>query len=159
MSGRVSAHGGHSGQFCGHARDLLEEVVRAYAAQNYDWVGITEHVPPANERVIPAEEKSAGLTAAALYRRFASYVAACRDLQHRYRGSLRILVGFEAEACTGYADLTDRLLRDFAPDYFVGSVHHVEDIPIDVSADLYASAAGLCGGLDQLYCRYFDLQF
>ena len=42
----VSVHGGHSGQFCGHAKNTLEEIVLAYIDKGYPWVGITEHMPP-----------------------------------------------------------------------------------------------------------------
>jgi histidinol-phosphatase (PHP family) len=31
----VSLHGGHSGQFCGHAKDTLDEIVRTYIEQRY----------------------------------------------------------------------------------------------------------------------------
>ena len=41
----VSLHGGHSGEFCSHARDTLEEMVLAYIDQGFDRVGITEHMP------------------------------------------------------------------------------------------------------------------
>ena len=41
----VSVHGGHSGQFCHHATDSLEEIIELYIAQGFPWVGITEHAP------------------------------------------------------------------------------------------------------------------
>ena len=48
----VSVHGGHSGQFCGHAKDTLEEIVLAYIDQRYPWVGITEHMPPVSDAFV-----------------------------------------------------------------------------------------------------------
>ena len=41
----VSVHGGHSGQFCHHATDTLEEIIQQYIAKQFPWVGITEHAP------------------------------------------------------------------------------------------------------------------
>ena len=75
----VSVHGGHSGQFCSHARDTLEAVIRAYIHQGYPWVGITEHMPPADDAFVYPEEKRSGLNAAALMDRFVDYMTTCRD--------------------------------------------------------------------------------
>ena len=59
---RVSVHGGHSGEFCCHAVDSLEEIVVAYIEKGLDWVGITEHAPPVDDRFRYPEEIKAGLT-------------------------------------------------------------------------------------------------
>jgi histidinol-phosphatase (PHP family) len=155
---RVSVHGGHSGQFCSHAADDLVSVVAAYAAQGFAWVGLTEHMPPPEDRFVYPEERQAGLDAAALRRRFAAYMAEARRLQRNWEAVLPIRVGFETEACSGALDLARRLVAEFHPDYIVGSVHHVADIPIDVSPAIYADAAARCGGLQELYLAYFDLQ-
>ncbi len=154
----VSVHGGHSGQFCNHARDSLAQVVAAYAAGRFAWVGLTEHMPPPDDSFLYPEERSAGLDSAAMYRRFAAYMAEARRLQRRWRAHLNILVGFETEACSDALALAQRLQEEFSPDYIVGSVHHVDDIPFDYSAAHYAEATARCGSLDRLYTDYFDLQ-
>ncbi|HDI60009.1 MAG TPA: histidinol-phosphatase HisJ family protein [Desulfobacteraceae bacterium] len=155
---RVSVHGGHSGQFCSHAADDLASVVAAYAAQGFAWVGLTEHMPPPEDRFLYPEERQAGFDAAALRRRFAAYMAEARRLQRHWEAVLPLRVGFETEACSGALDLARQLVTEFHPDYIVGSVHHVADIPIDVSPAVYADAAARCGGIEELYLAYFDLQ-
>ncbi|WP_319524956.1 histidinol-phosphatase [uncultured Desulfosarcina sp.] len=155
----VSVHGGHSGQFCNHAKNALEEIVRAYIDLGYPWVGITEHMPPASEAYLYPEEKQAGLDADALLKRFAAYMTVCRRLQAKYADRIEILVGFESEYYEGSIDLAHRLIGQFSPDYVVGSVHHVKEIPFDYSPEKYREAADRCGGLDGLYAAYFDQQF
>ncbi|MGA6926671.1 MAG: histidinol-phosphatase [Desulfosarcina sp.] len=155
----VSVHGGHSGQFCGHATDTLEEIVLAYIAHGYPWVGITEHMPPVSDTFVYPEEKRAGLDAAALERRFAGYMTDCRRLQTQYAADIRILVGFETESCSGSIESANRLISTYSPDYIVGSVHHVKDIPFDYNPRYYRQAAERCGGLDGLYGMYFDQQY
>jgi len=155
----VSVHGGHSGQFCSHAKNTLEEVVLAYIEKGYPWVGITEHMPPPADEFIYPEERQAGLNAAALHRRFADYIATARRLQSKYAEKITIYVGFETEDCSGCRDEARALIRAFSPDYMVGSVHHVNDMPFDTSPDIYTQTAVRCGGLDALYCAYFDQQF
>lgn len=156
---KVSVHGGHSGQFCQHARDSLEEVVRAYAEQGFRWVGLTEHMPPPGEAERYPDEVAAGLSAAALQQRFEEYFALGRRLQAEYRGRLEILLAFETEAYAASLPWVRELVERLRPDYLVGSVHHVADICIDYSADEYARAVAACGGLEALYCSYFDAQY
>ena len=156
---RVSVHGGHSGEFCCHAMDSLEENVVAYIEQGFEWVGITEHVPPVDDRFRYPEEIKAGLNARQLYDRFERYIAACRRLQKKYIQTIQLYVGFETEASSGSIPFIHDLARLFEPDYIVGSVHHVDDIGFDYSADWYARAVAATGSLEALYCRYFDAQY
>ncbi len=155
---RVSVHGGHSAEFCSHADDALEDIVRTYIERGFSWVGITEHIPPARDELIPQEERAVGLSVGGLRARFASYIQKCRNLQRDYSTQIEILVGFEAEIYSAYRPFLKGLIDEFRPDYIVGSVHHVNDVPFDVSPELYTEAAKTSGGLEALYCDYFDLQ-
>lgn len=155
----ASVHGGHSGQFCSHARDSLEAIINAYIDAGYPWVGITEHIPPVSDRFAYPEELDAGLNAKAQYERFAAYIRTCRALQSRYRDRIRIHVGFETETYSGSSAWIRQLAAMFSPDYMVGSLHHVDDMPFDTSPDAYQAAAAQAGGMDSLYQRYFDQQY
>jgi len=156
---RVSIHGGHSGQFCLHAKDSLEAVVQAYIAQGFSWVGITEHMPPPSDRFRYEDEVAAGLSAAFLQDRFSRYIGEARKLQETYRGQIRIYVGMETETYSGAAAFCRELIREHRPDYLVGSVHHVDDVNFDFSAQHYQAAVSAAGGVDPLYLRYFDQQY
>ena len=155
----ISLHGGHSGEFCSHARDTLEEMVLSYIEQGFNRVGITEHIPPVSDLFIYPDERAAGLDGAALRRRFARYMTAARELQKKYVARISIQVGFETETCPGYQDSVRYLVEEYRPDYIVGSVHHLDDIPFDYSPEEYQRAVRTAGSIDNLYCRYFDLQF
>ncbi len=155
----VSIHGGHSGEFCCHASDSLEEIVRSYIRKGFEWVGITEHIPPVSAAFLYPDEIEEGYTPESMLARFAEYISVARKLQNRYRDAIRVLVGFETECCTGYEAHVEGLRSRFQPDYIVGSVHHVRDIPIDGSPALYARAVEEVGGIDALFCEYFDQQY
>jgi len=155
----VSVHGGHSGEFCNHAEDTLEDIINAYIKKGFKWVGITDHIPPVSDRFLYQDEKEAGLDAQIMYARFGKYISKCRNLQKKYAHAITIYVAFETETYSGYEAHIRKLIQEFQPDYIVGSVHHVDDIPFDYSPELYAQAADASGGLDALYCRYFDQQY
>lgn len=155
----VSVHGGHSAQFCSHADDFLEDIIKAYIEKDFSWVGITEHMPFASDRLLYPEDKEAGIDAEETYRRFSLYMSTCRKLQKKYSSSIKIYVGFETETFSGFEPFIKNLINKFQPDYIVGSMHHVSDMGFDYSKEQYNETAQAVGGLDALYCKYFDLQY
>ncbi len=154
----VSVHGGHSGQFCTHATDSLEEIVCEYIRQGFSQVGISEHAPALSDQFLYEDDRECGMDATRQWRRFAEYIKECRRLQRLYRNEISLYVAIETETCTGSDDFTRRLVQTFAPDYLVGSVHHVADINFDFSCEYYRRAAEAAGGITELYCAYFDAQ-
>ena len=152
----VSVHGGHSGEFCGHAVDSLEDVVEAYIDAGFRWVCLTEHMAPHRLELIPDDESP--LDVAGINARFERYFAEARRLQAEKAGRIDILVGFETEAFSGYREVVGWAIETFEPDMIVGSVHHVGDVLFDYSCDEYRRAVDAAGGIVELYCAYFDLQ-
>ena len=54
----VYSHHSHSGEFCGHARDTLEEVVKEAIRKNMQVLALTEHMPRDEDRDLYPEEVS-----------------------------------------------------------------------------------------------------
>ena len=104
----VSVHGGHSGQFCGHAKDTLEEIVLAYIDQRYAWVGITEHMPPVSDAFVYPEEKGTVFNAGTLKERFADYMITCRRLQAKYADDIRMMSGSKRKITSAASTLPTR---------------------------------------------------
>jgi histidinol-phosphatase (PHP family) len=155
----VSVHGGHSGQFCHHATDSLEEIIRQYIANGFDWVGITEHAPGISLELLYPDQQAAGFTPEFLLGRFALYMRECRRLQEKYRSEIKIFAAMESETYSGYQEFIPYLTTTFRPDYIVGSVHFVDDMGFDYSQEQYDRTASALGGRDAMYCRYFDQQY
>ncbi len=159
LSGPISLHGGHSGEFCCHAEDRLADIIEQYIRMGFRQVGITEHIPPVHDRFLYPEEIERGLTPDLLFQRFAVYFATLRQLQADMAGRIRIFAGMETEAFTGYLPYVRHLKDEFSPDYIVGSVHHAADICFDYSPQTYNAAVAACGSVQDLYLAYFDRQF
>lgn len=81
-------------------------------------------------------------------------------LREKYKDQITLVIGFEAEWIRpAYAALVAELLGDPDTDFFVGSVHHVYEIPIDYDRALYEQARLAAGGFDVgLFEAYFDAQ-
>jgi len=120
------------------------------------------------------------LTPVDLDKTFSLYVTEARRLQAQFKNDIHILVGAETEYI--HSDSIPRLLqliKQYQLDYVVGSIHHVEGIPIDFSEELFRKAEIQCqellmlkgdnnhhnnhdismNGTEELFCRYFDLQY
>lgn len=155
----VSVHGGHSGQFCNHAKDTLEAIVNTYIKFGYSWVGITEHAPGISVELLYPDQQEAGFTPEFLLESFAEYMKECRRLQEKYADQITLVPGLEIETYSGYDTFIPYLMERFKPDYIVGSVHFIDDMGFDYSKPQYDRAAKAIGGYDRMYCRYFDQQY
>jgi histidinol-phosphatase (PHP family) len=155
---RVSLHGGHSGEFCGHATGRLEEVLEAAVAAGYAVFGISEHAPRSAARFLYPEEVAQGWDVARLASDFAAYAEASRRLVERFAGRLTVLRGFEAEVVPAgsWAAETVELRRRHGFEYVVGSVHHVDELPIDGRPEQLAQAIAGRGSLEAVAVAYYE---
>ena len=154
----VSVHGGHSGSFCGHAIDTLEDIVERYIELGFEWICLTEHMPAEIARLMAPEEAAQGFDVAELQQRFDQYFVEARRLKALHQDKIEILVGFETDAYSGYEEAVANLISRHQPDMIVGSVHHVHDVLFDNKLDDFKRAVELSGSIQQLYCDYFDKQ-
>ena len=151
-----SFHGGHSGQFCRHAKGRLAEVVEAAHARGFTTYGLAEHAPRVEARHLYPGEEDLGVEG--LARLFGEYVEEARRLRDAWAGRLEVLVGFEAEPVPAESGIErTRELRASLPDcdFLIGSVHHVAETAIDFSAEETARLAAELGGREELEVAYF----
>lgn len=155
----VSLHGGHSGEFCDHAEDRLEQLVQQAIALGMPVYGLTEHAPRVEPQHVYDEEKALGWDTAHLEALFGRYAAEAKRLQVAYGDRIALLVGVEAEVIPEgrYVEVMRGLREQYGLDYFVGSVHWVDGIIIDYTRDRFDRAVEAQGGLERLALRYYDI--
>lgn len=150
-----SFHGGHSGEFCRHATGTLAHVLESARRRGFSVYGVSEHAPRFRARDLYPDEQD--LRPEDLVHTFERYAAVARELQQVLEGRLEVLVGFETEMVPpgGWLERMDEL-RAGGFDYTIGSVHHVGDLPIDMSPERTSRAAAELGGSEALQRAYFD---
>ncbi|KAJ1794209.1 hypothetical protein GGH15_002390 [Coemansia sp. RSA 562] len=148
----------HSGQFCRHAKGTLENVVKAAISKNMLVLGLTEHVPRSRTQDLYPEESD--LTTNDLHTAFHAYVDEARRLRSQYGSQIHILIGAETEYIThDTLDELKRLRKKYDLDFLVGSLHHVNGMPMDFSPELYEQIVEHCSGSrSEMFRRYFDEQ-
>jgi histidinol-phosphatase (PHP family) len=151
-----SYHGGHSGQYCRHAKGDLRAVAERAIELGFTHYGLSEHCPRFRSSDLFPEESD--LDPAKLAENFERYVEHARALQREFAADLQLLVGFETESLPPgqWPQLMQTLRERHAFDYVVGSVHSVGDITIDYSPERTAEAEAKCGGWDALCIAYFE---
>ncbi|RYC63011.1 hypothetical protein CHU98_g3185 [Xylaria longipes] len=138
----------HSGQFCpGHAKDQLEDIIKHAISLGYTTMGLTEHMPrTALEDLYPEELDEPEASLAALGPRHTVYLEEALRLQKLYAPQISLLIGFEGEWLRpAYRSLIGDLAAHPAIDYFIGSLHHVNGVPIDYDKEYYARAMASVG--------------
>lgn len=155
----VSLHGGHSGEFCDHAQDRLEQLVQGAVALGMATYGLTEHAPRVEPQHVYDEEKALGWDTDHLVDLFSRYAAEAKRLQAAYGDQIELLAGFEAEVIPDgrYVEVMRGLRDQHQLDYMVGSVHWVDGVIIDYTRDRFDRAVEAQGGLERLALRYYDI--
>ncbi|KXS94715.1 hypothetical protein AC578_3863 [Pseudocercospora eumusae] len=153
------SHHSHSGQFCGHAVDTLEQCVQRAITLKMSTFCMTEHIARQEIDFYPEEDKVH--TMASLEQLYDDFYQEARRLQKKYAGQIQLLIGFEGEWIRDYSlDIIQNLLKKYEVDLFVGSVHHVHTIPIDYDTPCYHKAREVAGGSDErIFEDYFDSQY
>ncbi|QIW97128.1 hypothetical protein AMS68_002646 [Peltaster fructicola] len=152
------SHHSHSGQFCGHAANTLEEVVQNAISKGMHTFCMTEHIP--REIIDFYPEETDVHTETSLAQLFDDFYNEAHRLKKKYEQQIALFIGFEGEWIRHSSlGIIQGLLARYPVDMFVGSIHHMHTIPIDYDADMYHRARNVSGGRDeQLYDDYFDEQ-
>ena len=106
------------GNFCGHAEGELEEYVLEALGKGFLEIGFSAHLP----KVVDPDPYHAMLES-----RLPDYVSLVEHLQMKYRGSIIIKLGIEADYFPGLEDRTRALLARYPFDYVLGSLHFLGD--------------------------------
>ncbi|KAI0672604.1 histidinol phosphate phosphatase H [Trametes maxima] len=155
------SHHSHSGQFCKHAVGTLEDVVLEAIRQGFGTYGLTEHVPRYRHENLPLDTLKA---------QFEAFLVEAHRLKRVYAQQITIVVGLETEHITDAdMDALDILLRMSGDhvEYIVGSVHHVNEIPIDFDRETFTKALKSFSQtslddhavMEAFLCSYFDAQY
>ncbi|ASA25116.1 histidinol-phosphatase HisJ [Paenibacillus donghaensis] len=133
---------------CGHAVGKLEEYVQRGVELGLQQLGLSDHLPlihvdPASyypEMAMPLEE-------------LPRYVDECLTLKEKYRGTIELRLGLEADYIEGYEDQIRELLAPYPWDYLIGSVHFLGEWDITDYRQVHGWE-----GQDpvEVYRRYYD---
>ncbi|KAK9455296.1 polymerase/histidinol phosphatase-like protein [Dipodascopsis uninucleata] len=155
----MHSHHSHSGDYILHAKDHLDDIIQHVIDMGFETYCLTEHMP--RDSLADRYPEESQLSIMDLESNFDKFYNHARQLQKEYASKVRLLVGFETDYIRpNYRELISRLRSKYEFDMFVGSVHHVKEIPIDFDIPSWELAMSKCGGSPrELYAAYFDEQY
>lgn len=153
-----SLHGGHSKEFCQHARGALRNIVNKAISLKMPIYGITEHAPRLYAKYLYPEEIEANIDPNDLFERYIKYCKTISNLQYEFKNDITLLKGLEIEVVPHdkYVEITKNLIKEGEIEYIVGSVHWIDDIPFDFSQEEFKKALNKFGLL-KLIKRYYQI--
>lgn len=157
---QMHTHHSHSGTYIAHAADELDEIVARAHQLGFSTLCLTEHMPRLYHRFLYPEETERSMSISDLQSQFDKYLEHGKRLKKQYAElGLEILLGFEVEGINeAHIQYASKLLPTV--DMCVGSVHFVNEIPIDFSPELWLDARNLIAEKTTraLFKAYFELQ-
>lgn len=139
----MHSHHSHSGTYVSHAQDDLDDIVARAHQLGFTTFCLTEHMPRLDGRFLYPEETEKSMSVKDLHDVFDRYLQHAARLKHEYAPKgLDIVVGFEVEGINAaHIKYAAAILPKVQ--MTVGSVHFVNEIPIDFSQDLWYKARDL----------------
>jgi histidinol-phosphatase (PHP family) len=107
---------------CGHAIGQPEEYAGHAVKIGLEEIGFSDHAPMVH-REMP------GITMN--IKQLPEYYRIMETVREKFKGSLQIKIGIEADFIPGFESKTKAILDDFPYDYVIGSVHFIKDWGFD----------------------------
>lgn len=133
---------------CGHAVGNLEEYVQRGIALGLTQLGLSDHLP-----LIHVDPEHYYPEMAMPLAELPRYVEECLTLKERYRGTIELRVGLEADYIEGYEEQIRELLAPYPWDYLIGSVHFLGEWDI---TDHRQTQGWEGREVMQVYRRYYE---
>lgn len=162
----MHSHHSHSGTYVSHGADDLDSIVKSAEDRGFTVFCLTEHMPRLENRYLYPEETEKNYTTNNLKKDFDNFLSHAKEIQKKYNehSRMRVLVGFEVEGINEeHIRYSKSLLENGNTkiNLSVGSVHYVNDTPIDFNQKLWLEARDKCvdKSTRSLFHKYFETQF
>ncbi|SCU99005.1 LADA_0H16732g1_1 [Lachancea dasiensis] len=158
------SHHSHSLDYVAHGVDHLESVVARANHMHFELFCLTEHMPRISAQLLYPEEATGNAESdlETLRNSFEKFLVHAAQIKKRNL-STKIIIGMEVEGCDlshiAYAkDLMEENKRVIQ--FCIGSIHHVNGIPIDFDRSGWDRALKSAGNnLRSLLRDYFEQQY
>ena len=162
----MHSHHSHSGTYVSHGADDLDSIVASAERKGFTVFCLTEHMPRLENKYLYPEETAKNYTTDNLKKDFGDFLSHAKEIQKKYNehGKMRVLVGFEVEGINEEHIQYSKSLLDNGItkiNLSIGSVHYVNDSPIDFNQELWFEARDKCENKStrSLFYKYFEAQF
>lgn len=163
----MHSHHSHSGSYSQHGSSSLDDIIDRVETLQMKVFCLTEHIPRRDSKYLYPEEKNTGddtIDIARLKDDFDKFVEhAQRIKRERSNGPVKYIIGTEIESCDeDQIRYAKELMMKYKGiiKFCVGSVHHINGIPIDFDEANWNLALQSCGNnIKQMLLNYYNDQY
>ncbi|CAI4060910.1 hypothetical protein N7582_001749 [Saccharomyces uvarum] len=167
----MHSHHSHSGDYCAHGADPLDSIIDRVVQLDFHTYCLTEHIPRVESKFIYPEELELGDTSdeiiTSLETSFKKFLSHAQEIKTRYAAMpevrTRFIIGTEIESCDmDHIKYAKRVMMENSGilQFCVGSVHHVNGIPIDFDQEQWHNSLhSLDDNLRLFLLSYFHSQY
>lgn len=156
----MHSHHSHSGDYVAHAKDTLDLITQRAIEMKFSTFCLTEHMPRTRNDYLYPEEIDKNYTTETLQEIFDKYYHHASKIQlENKEGYTKFLVGTELEGDLDHVNHALTIREQYNLDLIVGSVHFVNNIPIDFNRELFLKAMESSGSFRNLFKEYFECQY
>ena len=146
--------------FCPHGtKDSLDEYIQRALELGYTEITFAEHAPLPEGFIDPTPMKDSAMR----YEDLEPYFQSIEEAKARYRGKIKINIGFEIDFIEGYEEQTANFLGKFGPrlDDAILSVHFLKNPAgeydcLDYSPDKYGEMVKQYGSVERVHRHYYQ---
>lgn len=162
------SHHSHSGQYVAHGVDPLDDIINQAIKMNFDTYCLTEHMPRVNNQFLYPEEITTNSQEDlhVLHYKFIQYLEHAAKIKKESELSdcrTKFVIGTEIEGCDKeHIRYGKQIMEEYKHilKFAVGSVHHVDGIPIDFDQEKWNLALSKSdNNLKTFIEKYYDLQY
>ncbi|CUS21000.1 LAQU0S02e03444g1_1 [Lachancea quebecensis] len=160
----MHSHHSHSVDYVAHGVDSLEDIVARAVKMQFKLYCLTEHMPRLDPKYLYPEEITgkSDIDLKTLQMKFRGFLKHASEIKKRDY-STKFIIGTEVEGCdTRHIAYAKELMGQNSEvlQFCIGSMHHVNGIPIDFNQEEWLKALEVAGNnLKQLVIDYFEQQF
>lgn len=165
----MHSHHSHSGSYSQHGSSPLDSMVERAESLQMKLFCLTEHIPRRSVKYLYPEEKNTfndEVNLQKLNQDFEDFVIHAQTIKNEAAAkgsSTKYIIGTEIESCDDDQIMFAKEIMEKyrgVVKFCVGSVHHVNEIPIDFDQENWNLALEKCqNNLKQLLLDYFNLQY
>ncbi|XBW37785.1 hypothetical protein QEN19_003365 [Hanseniaspora menglaensis] len=159
------SHHSHSKDYIGHGVGALDELVENVLKQEFHTFCFSEHMPRLSSKYLYPEEIAAKNDTKFLKEQFEAYLNRVTSIKKDNKDSTtKFIIGTECECADlshiKYAKEIFNFQYSGRLQYLLGSVHHVNSVPIDYDIDTFEKAIiNSNNNFLQFLKDYFNLQY
>ncbi|MBI2611706.1 histidinol-phosphatase HisJ [Candidatus Gottesmanbacteria bacterium] len=125
----------------------IEETIESAIEKGLSAICLTDHFPLPSDFTDLTKDVRV---------KYPGYVDKVISAKEKYKNDIEVLLGAEFDWLSSYEEWIENAEKQYPFDYVIGSVHFLDNIPIDYTKEYFVKAIKTYGGIKSLITKYYE---